>query len=430
MAAKHKPPDKTSALSPGKRTLARVLIGIAILISCHLGWVSFSGSGAIGCGPESGCSEVLKSRWAYWFGVPVSLFGLAAYIGLLAATVRIAAGKPAPAQYQGWVMIWVCGILVLGGAIWFTGLQALVIKAFCPWCLTAHGAASVAALLLLSRTPFHPLNKSSKSKGKKETHSPSVFKPAMAMRLTLVALAGLAILAAGQVLHQPKTFAVTPTPGASTVETNVQTARILSLFDGRIRLNLDEVPLIGRRDAPHVMVGLHDYTCKGCRQMHHPLLELQRAFSNDLAIVSLPLPLDADCNPIVGQTPAAHVNACVYARLGLALWRIDPAVLARFNDWVFGPTQPPSVEETTAFAKLLVGEPTLQTALQDPWVEEQLRTSIQIFALNMQASGRTSMPQFVIGTNVVFGSMSMDELARHVTRQFGLSLPSASAATP
>ena len=69
--------------------------------------------------------------------------------------------------------------------------------------------------------------------------------------------------------------------------------RQLEIFGGLFQINVDEVPLIGRRDAPAVMVSLLDYTCPHCRRMHGLLLEAERAHRGKLAIATLPMPLDA-----------------------------------------------------------------------------------------------------------------------------------------
>jgi len=52
--------------------------------------------------------------------------------------------------------------------------------------------------------------------------------------------------------------------------------------------------------------------------MHGHLLEAHRKFSNQLAIVSLPMPLCEKCNRTVKRSPKMHAQSCDYARLGLA----------------------------------------------------------------------------------------------------------------
>jgi uncharacterized membrane protein len=100
-----------------------------------------------GCGPVGGCGEVLSSKWASFHGVPVA-FGGAALWGLLAVTSgAFARGSR---NLAGWLgMMAVTGTLL--GAGWFMGLQAVVLKAFCPICAALHGLAVTSALMLLWR---------------------------------------------------------------------------------------------------------------------------------------------------------------------------------------------------------------------------------------------------------------------------------------
>src|SRR5262252_7981076 len=63
----------------------RVLSCLAFGLSSLLLWKSFSGQELPGCGIESGCGAVLRSRWAYVFGVPVSLAAVLTYCVLLIA---------------------------------------------------------------------------------------------------------------------------------------------------------------------------------------------------------------------------------------------------------------------------------------------------------------------------------------------------------
>jgi uncharacterized membrane protein len=74
---KHDP--KNGVLHPGWLLAVRLFIGLAFLTGTYLLIISVQGMNAVGCGPDSGCEKVLHSRWAYWFGLPVSAFALAVY---------------------------------------------------------------------------------------------------------------------------------------------------------------------------------------------------------------------------------------------------------------------------------------------------------------------------------------------------------------
>jgi hypothetical protein len=338
-------------------------------------------------------------------------------------------------------------LVVLGAAAWFIALQAFVIRAFCPYCMTAHvGGAVMALLILLPRQGVAVALSPKAARLPTAPVRPGIRSPAF------VAAGVLLVLVAGQVLYRPATFLVQPMNAVGNPATEFPTAGQLSqlgepgaaqpaagglgsagrkpvgpfldLHAGVFRLDLGEVPLVGRRDAPHVLVSLFDYTCSHCRALHQPLVETQRALSNQLAIVSLPVPLDQTCNPTVRRQLAAHTNACVYARLGLAVWRADRQQMAGFEDWLFAGPTPPSTEAARDYAVQLVGSAALAQALKDPWGDQLIRHNARLHRTNYLLYAKGQLPQLILGTNLVVGTFpSTPALLNLVCRQFGLPLP-------
>jgi uncharacterized membrane protein len=116
MAGKSKQ-DKSEGFASARLIFAtRLLLLGAIGVGCYLAWISLTGMSAVGCGPSSGCQEVLHGRWAYWFGVPVSLFALAVYATMLAATARLGRKQPPRVQRQAWCVLIPGAVAVLGAA--------------------------------------------------------------------------------------------------------------------------------------------------------------------------------------------------------------------------------------------------------------------------------------------------------------------------
>jgi hypothetical protein len=205
---------------------------------------------------------------------------------------------------------------------------------------------------------------------------------------------------------------------------------LFQVFDGEFELNLNDVPLVGRPDAPHVMVSLFDYTCHFCRELHGPLMEASRLFSNDLAIVSLPMPLDPACNPVVTRIHPDHTNACALARVGLAVWRADRKASTHFDDWVFGPPRPPQPEAAAQFARQLVGSNAFERALLDPWIEARIQQDIALFKSAYQRFRKGAMPELIIGTNLTSGPLKREQLFRLLAEQFSLRTNSFAAPLP
>jgi uncharacterized membrane protein len=128
---------------------ARVFLVLALAGASYLAYVSLSGGGVAGCGPGSGCSQVLSSRWAYWLGVPVSIPAIAIYLGLLITTWT--GGGPAPRVNKPatrCMMVALGGLIVLA-AVWFGVVQYAIIKHWCKFCLATHASALAAVGLLL-----------------------------------------------------------------------------------------------------------------------------------------------------------------------------------------------------------------------------------------------------------------------------------------
>src|ERR1017187_1288891 len=178
---------------------ARALLVIAMSGAGYLAWVSIHNGPAAGCGPASGCNAVLQSRWAYWLDLPVSVPAVLVYLALLGATVLLQQ-RPSPDDQRGsWAAIIVLSVIVAGAAFWFVSLQVFVIQAFCKYCLTAHVCGFAAALICLMNIPYATDPDTpmwAAGSGKRGVPRQGIIS------LVLVGLAGVGLLAGGQVLVQ------------------------------------------------------------------------------------------------------------------------------------------------------------------------------------------------------------------------------------
>ena len=103
--------------------MAQVLLAVAALGAGYLALVSLTSGSLAGCGPESGCSKVLQTRWAYWLGVPVSIPAVFAYLGLAGALWLWGRRKPDAGDAGLWSLIVTLSAVIAGAALWFVGLQ-------------------------------------------------------------------------------------------------------------------------------------------------------------------------------------------------------------------------------------------------------------------------------------------------------------------
>ncbi len=126
---------------------ARLLMAIASLVglfaSAYLFYTYISGI-PIACGSGSGCEIVRLSKWAWTFGIPRPLLGLAFYVGLFGLLVARVA--------TDWQKRWLYRLTILAAVVGFIEsaflflIQWLDIRAFCIWCLISALSATVIAM--------------------------------------------------------------------------------------------------------------------------------------------------------------------------------------------------------------------------------------------------------------------------------------------
>jgi uncharacterized membrane protein len=416
-------PSKSGSGTPGAVTLARVLLLGSIGLSIYLAMASLTSGGVAGCGPEGGCGEVLKSRWAYWLGIPVSIPAGLMYLGMLGLTFKVAREAGDVAAKGARLALQAGSLVMIAAAIWFVCLQAFSVGKFCPFCCTTHGLATVAAVLLMRWVA-----------------------PMAGADLTSALAAGavaMGVVVMGQYAVEPKGYQVAAmNTGTASGQAKVEGAKVeggkqaaaavvvpkevpptLTLHSNRFSFDLTEYPVVGNPKAPHVIVSLFDYTCKYCRATHMPIMEVQRAFSNQMAVLSLPMPLDSQCNRYVKRTSSAHTNACSFAALGLAVWRADRAKFHKFDDWLMATLPRTTLDQARLEAAALVGSEKLEKSLADPWVQKTIQLAIDLYGANTDLVRSGNMPQTIVGTNIVTGTIhNSRQLFELVGRGFGLKL--------
>ena len=453
MASKFKQPKTESARSDAPvRTGALVAIRLftfaAMSISAYLAYIAMTGDRVVGCGPDSGCDQVLNSRWAYWLNVPVSFFALIVYSLILGASFRFNLKRDPKVQRMTWAWLVGSAIIVFGSAAWFVGVQAFVLKSFCPFCMTAHACGAIAAILIFVNAPLRSPSAKPWELEKLVFLAPRVFR-----RVVVVAAMALAVLVIGQVKFNHRSLvvkplglgtntlpviksntvspaavaatnavapaAVTATPPPAPTPAMAVAKRMVPIYGNRFQLDTFEAPILGAPTNQHVIVSLFDYTCHHCRAMHPLLHEAQAMFSNQLAIISLPMPLDPDCNSTMQKAHPSHTNACAYAKLSLAVWRADRTKHHEFDNWLMEGAKPPPLVDAQLKAAQIVGAEALAKALQDPWVENQLRVNVAMYELSYRAQ-RGQMPQLIVGPNVALGTYTKPELIKLLTDNLGL----------
>ena len=398
----------------------RILLVSAAIITIYLALATLSQSGNVpGCGPDSGCDKVLNSKWAYWLGIPVSLPGLGLYTVFFASTFGIKAGNREKAK-RSLNTLTLCAAGVLGAALWFVAVQALVIKAFCPYCCTAHALASVAAVLFITKAGGIGNKLSVKLNFGGATGAAvglcaliaggQVLLPKQMPGPKIVQLGGSETNAIPetQTNSAPETVLTDRTPQIaqtnSPVKPSTPKADLYPIPRTNLKLDATKLPLIGKRDAPNRFALMFDYTCHHCRKLHGFVRELMPKYDGKLSCLLIPVPLDAKCNSLMQTTHPDHVDACEYAKICLAVHQVAPEKYDAFDQWLFSEhdTAKP-LKQVRVHADNLAGKEALGQAISSNALEGQIQKNIEAYELNSKNGGSSSMPQTIVNDRVMFG---------------------------
>ncbi len=124
--------------------VALVGLGDAIYLTIH----HYSGE-QVQCSIVHGCEQVLTSQWATVGGVPLAIFGAAAYFVAFALAILAAFGNRST-----WKIFGIQVVLMATFTAWLIYLQAFVIEAFCQFCLLSAGTTlTLLIIFIISKLP-------------------------------------------------------------------------------------------------------------------------------------------------------------------------------------------------------------------------------------------------------------------------------------
>jgi uncharacterized membrane protein len=130
-----------------KYAMVAAIVALAGLVDAVYLTVHHYTARPVPCSIVSGCETVLTSQYAVIAGVPLALFGAAAYLAALLLAVLTIFG-----QRKTWLLFGVQTILMSAFTVWLLYLQAMVIGAFCQFCLlSALVTLTLLIIALVSR---------------------------------------------------------------------------------------------------------------------------------------------------------------------------------------------------------------------------------------------------------------------------------------
>lgn len=354
--------------------IVRLCFTAAIATAAWLLFYALTQKPMVGCGPGSPCDRVMGSSWAYWLNVPVSAPALAVYIALLICSIAVASHRIDRAQ-RAWLFGFALSITVLAVASWFVYVQLAVIKSVCKYCTAAHALSFIGAILFLTKAP-----------------RPAALPTSRFIAFVAVGLIPFAALVAGQHFAPHK-------------------MNVVTLYKGTLKFDLREAPMVGSPDAKAFVVDLFDYTCPDCNEMHRLLAKARERMNNSFSIISIPCPLDANCNPRIQRTSPKHTNACEFARIGMAMRRVGSHQFEQYQDWFFAQPAIPKIDAARAQAESLAGQDALEKALADPWVAQMIDRAVTLYAQNGRDMKNFRIPQLIVGDTINFGPVrNLDDL--------------------
>jgi len=106
---------------------------------------------AVPCSIVEGCEQVLTSSYAEIFGIPLAMFGAAAYFVAFSLAILAAFGNR-----PMWKFFGVQVFLMLLFTAWLVYLQAFVIKAFCQFCLVSAAITLTLFIIYLASRFLRP----------------------------------------------------------------------------------------------------------------------------------------------------------------------------------------------------------------------------------------------------------------------------------
>ena len=116
------------------RLSAYILAGIGLLDSIYLTWVEVTHSEAF-CGGSGDCATVANSPYSEIAGIPIALFGMGAYILIIALLYL----ETREGFWRNYSQLIIFGISLAGViySAYLTFLEIWVIKAICPYCVVS-----------------------------------------------------------------------------------------------------------------------------------------------------------------------------------------------------------------------------------------------------------------------------------------------------
>ncbi|MEL7337364.1 MAG: hypothetical protein AAFN70_14315, partial [Planctomycetota bacterium] len=150
----------------------------------------------------------------------------------------------------------------------------------------------------------------------------------------------------------------------------------------------------------------------GRRQTHQTMTRLKKAMGGDLAVMTLPVPLNSRCNSAVKTNHSSHAEACELARLSIAVWLVDRTKFESFHDYVF--TQRPRYQMALQHARGQVDAAALDKQLAGTLPGEYINRHVSLY----KRAGEGTLPKMLFPGTVVAGAVQSDQSLGDMVRRY------------
>jgi len=197
---------------------------------------------------------------------------------------------------------------------------------------------------------------------------------------------------------------------------NIPKTRRIAKILTSISLDTSQWPLLGKPDAKYVIVEMLDYTCQHCQITDLAIRGAIDKYGDELAVIVLPVPMNASCNQFVKTTANQHLESCELAKLAIAVWRLEPKQFDDFHHWLF--KTKPNYAAALKHANQITGENVLTRELKSKLPSEYVGKIVELYKL----AGAGAIPKILFPNSTAVGEMSSaGPLISMIGREFNRS---------
>lgn len=136
------------------RNLSFVVLALAIGISGYLSYLKLDNTPAV-CltGGAFDCGTVLNSSYSELAGIPIAWLGLA--VNLIVTGLLLLENRVGFLREYGTTLVFGLVLFAFLFSVYLVYVQAAIIQAYCPWCLTHEALITILFVLAVIRLRTH-----------------------------------------------------------------------------------------------------------------------------------------------------------------------------------------------------------------------------------------------------------------------------------